>query len=349
MSLRDGSTIFLLGAGASFDAQVPMSSTMLQKIEDLISVDDHWKKYEKLYYYVKHTIEYGNKIANNSRDFNIELLLVVLNALVEYRRSTLYPFILGYRQELLEYAGTNFDTVRDLIEAIQKELPKWVTLSSYDQANYFNKLEKFQSEYNYAIRIFTLNYDLCVERNISVGLETGFQNDNAPWDGSRFNKSDNEDELPFYLYKLHGSIDWERKQNILKQSQQQGITPDIIFGTDMKMQAVDPYLFYLYEFRRHAIEAKAIIVIGYSYNDGHINDLLKQAIQLDNNKKIISVSPCKDEDKDALSSTILKKLGLTSSNSGQVIIVNHTAKDFLQNILTVDFIEKQFADEPLPF
>ena len=50
-------------------------------------------------------------------------------------------------------------------------------------------------------------------------------------------------------------------------SQQQGIKPDIVFGTNVKIQAVDPYLFIFTNLVR--LTAQIIVIIGYSFNDTH--------------------------------------------------------------------------------
>jgi len=348
MSVGEKSVIFLLGAGCSYDAEVPMSDTMLIHIENLLSNNRGWEKYSDLYYYVKHTIEYGNKISGILKDFNIELLLVVLHALSEYRKALIYPFITGYSKDLYDYAGKDFELIISLIEDIEKELPKMVTRGNYYKASYYKGFEKFQKELNHAIRIFSLNYDLCLEENITTGLETGFML-NDPWDGSRFNKTDSEKETPIYLYKLHGSINWERKNNELRISRQQGIKPDIIFGTDVKLQAIDPYLFYLYEFRKYALSSEVVVIIGYSFNDSHINDLIRQAMEMGGKKKIISVAPCIDASGE--SKKIQSKLRLedTKSNRDRIIIENKTAKQFLESTLTVEYISQYLPEEELPF
>jgi hypothetical protein len=348
MIIDERSVIFLLGAGCSCDADVPMSSNMLSKIESLIESDHNWKKYHSLYYYVKHTIEYGIKLNGIPKDFNIELLLIVLHALADYKEALVYPFILGYSSDLKEYAGDNFEEIRNLIEAIEKEVPHWVTLGNYSKASYYNGFEKFQKEYNHIVRIFSLNYDLCLEENIETGLETGFP-DNEPWDGNKFYKNDDEAETPLYLYKLHGSIDWERKDNQLRRSRQHGIKPEIIFGTDMKIQAVDPYLFYLYELRKYAFTARIIIVIGYSFNDNHINDILRQAIELNNDKKIICVAPTNKSTGEVLRILGRLKLKDNPSNKAKISCENYSAKHFLENILSLEYVSKQTPPEDLPF
>lgn len=343
MSVGDKSVIFVIGAGCSFDAGVPMSSTMIDKIESKLSdKDSGWADYRELYFYVKHTIEYGTKLGGILQDFNIESLLVTLHHLSEHRQSILYPFISGYSNDLIEYAGRNFSKIRELIGKVEDELPKWITKPDYKIADYYSGFLRFQNEYNYPIRIFSLNYDLCVEKHISAEhLETGFA-DGESWDGTRFtHSSDDEPDAPIYLYKLHGSIDWERNKTTLIRSQQQGIKPEIVFGTDVKMQAVDPYLFYLYEFRKYALLSKVIVIIGYSFNDHHINDLLKQALEADESRKLLVVNP-------QATDSMYDRVGISTSD-GRIETKAVGAKEFLSSSLTVDYISSLLPNETIPF
>ena len=342
MSVGDKSVVFLIGAGCSFEADIPMSSSMIEKIETKIEKESDWANFRELYFYVKHTIEYGSKLGGILQDFNIESLLVTLHHLSEHRQSILYPFISGYSNDLIEYAGRNFNNIRELIKKVEEELPRWITKSDYKAAEYYTGFDRFQNEYNYPIRIFSLNYDLCIEKQINSNrLETGFA-DGKPWDGTRFTHScDDEPDAPIYLYKLHGSIDWERNKNILICSQQQGIKPEIIFGTGTKVQAVDPYLFYLYEFRKYALLSKIIVIIGYSFNDHHINDLLRQALEVDDLRKLLIVNPYE-------LNNVYGRVGVLSTDE-RIIFKSVGAKEFLSSTLTVDYLSKILPDEEMPF
>lgn len=345
MSVGEKSVVFLLGAGCSYDANVPVSKTMIEKLERLLCstrTDDLYP----LYKYVKYTMEYGSRLADQSQDFNIESLLVTLHTLSEYKRTHLYPFITGYTYDLLEYAGQQFKNINELIRVIEKELPGWVTLASYRPAAYYKGFQRFQEELNYALRIFSLNYDLCLEENVDCKLETGFEDD-KPWDGSRFIQAEDDEETAIYLYKLHGSINWVRENGQLRTSAQQNISPDVIFGTDIKMQAIDPYLFYLYEFRKYVLLSQIIISIGYSYSDKHINDLIRQAMKNDPDKKLMIVSPTHEEKNKR--DEICNKIEFTDCKD-RIIIVSQSAKTFLEQTITVDFVSRHLPQgDPLPF
>lgn len=345
ISIGDKDVIFLIGAGCSFDATVPVSGGMITKLEELLQKEDH--DVYKLYWYIKHTMEYGNKLFDIDQDFNIESLMVGLHCLENYKRNQFYPFIIGYTNDLREYAGKDFENIKKLISIIEKQLPNWVTLAFYSMANYYENFEKFQKEITYPIRIFSLNYDLCLEKNIKCKIETGFGQDQT-WDGNRFSQSEDDEETAIYLYKLHGSIDWERREDgTLINSSQQNIKSDIIFGTNMKLQAIDPYLFYLYEFRRYALSSRLIVVIGYSFNDNHINDLIRQALNNDHSRKLIVVEPVGTNDELNELKRIKQKLQI--EEEGVILFENMGAKKFLNEKLSLEYIGSKLPAEQLPF
>src|SRR5690606_36507931 len=93
----------------------------------------------------------------------------------------------------------------------------------------------------------------------SSHIELGF-NEKREWDASRFDANENADNT-IYLYKLHGSIDWIRDAGILKKCDGPQSNPDLIFGTTTKLSSIDPYLFYVHEFRKYSlIDALRLIV-----------------------------------------------------------------------------------------
>src|SRR5699024_1479885 len=115
----------------------------------------------------------------------------------------------------------------------------------------------------------------CVERMASHDfvVESGFAGFGPQqlWDWERFEQAESgPPSLPqIYLYKLHGSINWKRDdaKNLFCVEQVQKVESDqmdIIFGRDFKLQAADPYLFYVYQFRRFSLDCRLIVVVGYS-------------------------------------------------------------------------------------
>ena len=328
---REDDIIILIGAGCSADAGIPTSTQMISKVEQLL--EREWKEFKKIYYFMKSSIQYADGIKGYFNvNLDIERLVSVLSELEKKENSILFPFIGSWNPRLLELAGYDFRIISNFKEEILKKLITWIQLDNYIKASYYKNFFRFQKEYNFPLRIFSLNYDLCLEKNTpdDSDLERGF-NDDKIWDWRKFEKSE-EYEPNIYLYKLHGSIDWKRDEkegNILKEVERIPDNPDLIFGTDYKLQYVDPYLFYAYELRKYSLETKIIITIGYSFRDEHINSILHQALKQDPDRKLIVVSKNTENIMKQFEDDIKK----------QIYPKDQKAKDFLDKI-SLEYIKE---------
>lgn len=300
--------IILIGAGASADAGIPVSSDMVERIEYLIKTNADWKNFEDIYYLIKSGVEYSAGLNGNKAIFNVEVLMNDLNELIKKVDHPLYPFIGSWNIRFNEVVKDDFTLLERFRLKIFNELKKWVQPNDLSKAAYLKKIAEFQSELNFPLRIFSLNYDLLLEKTLSTDIERGF-NDKKEWDYRRFVGS--TDEHSIYLYKLHGSIDWERDEEtqIVKSLDSIPEKPDLIFGTQYKLQYVDPYLFFMTQFRSYALEAKIIACFGYSFSDEHINAILSQSFKVHNGKmkKLVVVSK---DDNNSLEERIRKNLNL---------------------------------------
>jgi len=358
ITMNPGEIIFLLGAGASFDANIPISNTMLEQLEkklDDVSPVNEWKDYKNLYYCIKSGIQYGIGITNRSVDINIESIINTIDELLKSYEHPIYPFVGSWVPRLTELAGKEFENIKIFRSLILEQLKVWMEIKHDEICNYYSGLIKFQKEYEYPLSIFSLNYDKCLEiqcKNNNVELNRGF--DTHKWSYKNFDKP-NDSIAPINLYKIHGSIDWELKDNIVLESNGTIEKLAIIFGTSYKLQYIDPFLFLFYEFRRQTLESatKYIVCIGYSFNDEHINGILKQAIIKDSSKKIISIQPFSKNDNanqseiDNEREKLCVKLGLKKSEN--VLVVNSTAKKYLENEISKDFFIKYQDTNDIPF
>ena len=181
--------ILLLGAGASVEAGIPDSNAMVRKVAELIHSNDDWKCHESLYNYVRSSIYYAEGIKgkfDSDVHFNIETLVNVLDEIRRKENHTLYPFVGAWNPKLVEVAGSDFENVGNLLRAILRVLrDEWVVLPNYGQAAYYSGLTRFQQEYGYPLRVFSLNYDLCVELTCGRdNVQRGFSSDRS-WERSR--------------------------------------------------------------------------------------------------------------------------------------------------------------------
>ncbi|MFN0073816.1 MAG: hypothetical protein ACKVVP_20240, partial [Chloroflexota bacterium] len=103
---------------------------------------------------------------------------------------------------------------------------------------------------------------------------------------------------------------------------------EIIFGRDFKLDAADPYLFYAYEFRRYALMARLIVVVGYGFGDSHINKMLTQGLRNDPDRRLVAVQRWDGLD-EGPSRTICDRLDLSDVERERVSLLPGTAQEFL--------------------
>ena len=351
MMFKKDEIIFLVGAGASIDAKIPASRGMIEALEELLESDSLWKPYASLYYFVKSAIVYADGIKGkfDQSNFNIERLVNTLDELLKSDEHPLFPFIGSWTPKLPEVSGNDFSQLRAFRKKIVEQLSHhWVQLEYEEDASYFSGLTRFQKEYQYPLRVFTLNYDLCIEKACAEsGVERGF-GDGKIWDWRIF---DNEEHIDrnIFLYKLHGSVDWTRNDTGYLTYKDGNITPDkleIIFGTTYKLQYVDPFLFFAYEFRKRTLsDAKLVVCVGYGFADEHINGIIAQSLNGNNGRRLLVVSPT--EEKNTEVERIRNSLDVTSNDS--IIFWDMRAKDFFESKLSIANLAEVFPDEEAPF
>ncbi len=354
MKSKSKDIIILLGAGASVQAGVPSSPMMIGSIEKLLETKKEWSPYCNLYHQIKAAIYYSAGIKgrfNANVMYNIETLVNTLHELERNEDHPIYPFIAAWNSRLIAHSGPDFRRVREFRDRIIEALQSWVQPENLDDAEYYSGLKRLQHDFQFPLRVFSLNYDLCVERlgEEKFRVETGFAGVGSRhrWEWKRFDETNPEAEPPeIYLYKMHGSINWKRDENadlISVNYSGSNIRPDemqVIFGRDFKMEAADPYLFYAFEFRRCSLEARAIVTIGYGFGDEHINKMLIQALRGEPSKRLIVVGNVSDTAKtEARKKEIAAKLQVPAERvSSTIAVLQGTAKDFLKRADIADIV-----------
>jgi len=349
MEVKGEHLLFLLGAGASVDAGIPISNHMVNEIEKLIVDHEEWKPYRHLYYYLKSSINYSDGILGKFNEpFNVERLLIVITEIEKRESNIMYPFIGTWNIRLLDLAGNNFENLKKLHKLIRRQLNEWVGLRSYDKANYFQSFSSLSTDIGNLIKVFTLNYDMCFENIVGKDkiIELGFTKETNEWHQSNF---ENIEGKQFNLYKLHGSIDWYLSEGKLRKSEKIETEPELIFGIQHKMTSVDPYFYYSSVLRNSCLtEAKIIAVIGYSYADEYVNVILSQALNARSELRIVNVAPLFGRNEGVEKNMISQRLNL--KNGHQLICIDKTAKDFMTNTMNKEFFEQNIGEpDNVPF
>jgi len=359
MELKENNVIFLIGAGCSKEADIPISNEMVKSVEILLSTDPIWKPYIELYHYLRSSIEYSEGIFGNfGNAFNIEKLLIVMGQIEQRDRNIIYPFIGSWNIRLPEVAGKNFERIAELKGLINKKLYDWVTPKDLQsKAAYYEGFRKFQNELGKTVRVFSLNYDLCFEKAIGDDdVEQGFDPKNFEW--QQLNFEGTETKL-FKLYKLHGSINWytDKHTGKLMLSNHPVGNPELIFGIDTKLRSNDPYFYYTSEFRRWILsnDCKLIVTIGYSYADEYINSLISQAIINKSARQVLNITFLNEDSNTEKNKTELtkditeNKLGLNlpfnKHGVSQFNLHVQGAKEFLTETISSTFFTKYIRDD----
>ena len=244
MEIKENNIIFLLGAGCSKEADIPISNEMVVKVQRLLSDDSVWKPYRDLYYYLRSSIDYSEGIFGNfSNAFNIEKLLIVMSQIEQRDKNIIYPFIGSWNIRLPEVAGKDFQRITELKKLINKELYEWVTPKDLmNEAKYYSGFKNFATEVGKTIKVFSLNYDQCFEKIIGEdNVEQGFDPKTFEWQQSNF---DVNKQVLFKLYKLHGSINWYTDKHtgkLMHSNHPISTDPKLIFGIETKLNSSDPF------------------------------------------------------------------------------------------------------------
>lgn len=163
-------------------------------------------------------------------------------------------------------------------------------------------------------KIFTTNYDRCFEEAGRQGryvIIDGFSHTWPPtFDAVHFTydivrrsrESDTQDFIPnvFHLYKLHGSIDWQRDAQSGEIQKWPGTSnPLLIYPRNSKYELAfeQPYLELISAFQSVLREPNTgLLIVGFGFNDNHLSEPILSALRSNLSLKVAvagpSLAPC---------------------------------------------------------
>lgn len=324
---------------------------------------DFRKTFRDIYDFVLASLQYQTTLKGSVADsstINIEDFVMVLRQLIDKEFIIPYPLVGNWNDKILKWELTiRKDTDQNIFQLfknfIVRELIDWTTYDPTKAKELLNPIEEIITcAENFKLNIFSLNYDLVFEqiinqetkRQIEIGFSaTAIGEDRKDlWNENVLD--DPHSETKINLYKLHGSLDWdydeELEQISLKEDILDGKEPLIIFGSSYKMLSFDPFLYMLGEFRNKLRDANMLIVIGYSFHDKYVNNLLIQQLNAQPLKRLIIVDPglhkTREEFADWLKSLQASKsindvINFKQTNPEKIEILPITAKKFYTDYL----------------
>ena len=285
---------FLFGAGVS-SKSIPTMKQFVSLIIKKIKQEDEKLKFLKLF----------AKLSKYQKS-NLEDILGVLYSKREYQK--------GIKEE-------DLDTEK-LIKIIESTIFEGINVDISDNSheNTIKLYETFYQRTAYRskdfsrINIFTTNNDLFNERvldrlNINFnngfggGLDKYFNPARFSYTFSKKIEASIEKYEPLdnmvYLYKLHGSINWIEEEgnslfNIKEINIDKDYKPDsknvLIYPNPLKQgkSLTAPYSDIIREFQRKLLLQNSVLfVIGYSFSDDHLNNIIYQALSSNSSLSIV--------------------------------------------------------------
>lgn len=349
-------TVFLLGAGASMHADCLSSKGMLSDLKSSItklpSTDERRTHFLSIYDFIIQSLVYQSALKDTSQVIsdivNIEDFVAVLKQMIDREYIVPGPLIGSWNSKITSWELRKETILRDFLDYIHDKLIfEWTKFNEDKASELIAPLKSLTtSPESFNMRIFSLNYDLILEKGLNTAGEDrvyfGFSQ--KQWQGDF---DDENDVTKIKLYKLHGSLDWffDSDQEDIKLGDPENGRPLIVFGSGPKIQSYDPFLSLLSSYRNCLKEASLFITIGYSFQDRYINNILIQSLNSGLNKKLLVVDPyTKGTELDFIkrvelfqsSKSLNEVINLTKISEQKLEFAKISAKEFFESYLAND-------------
>jgi hypothetical protein len=156
----------------------------------------------------------------------------------------------------------------------------------------------------------------------------------------------NQNQLPGYQFYLEGAPEMNNPTAIIEiERNKKHLLSNIITGYQKVLKtALSPFRQMLSAFDRDCIEADKLFIVGYSYTDEHINDIIRNARKFNPKVEIVLVNPSFDDGKFMFDFLLHwgRPTGMIYQNAGEHTI---TSKDFKVKIIQKTFMEFLMSPE----
>jgi hypothetical protein len=284
--------VYLLGAGASADAGLPIASQLTSRALELIdsTPSDHSVAGDALKFVIATVRRDALRDGASPKDMpDIEAVVGAAQLLARRDRLEVAPFIEAWNPmvEILTNKRRNRDTFDHLYYTLVRMLRVELLIPLPHRLSYLAPLVR-QGQDGRTV-IATLNYDLSIEtaaQHLDVPLALGTETWNREWRLTFLESGIN-------LIKLHGSIDWDRWANSVTDSDMKrtDMTPLVLYGARDKLRSEGPFLELRAAFQAELRVSRYLVVVGYSFRDRHVNELIENWLARVRDSKLIVVDP----------------------------------------------------------
>lgn len=210
------------------------------------------------------------------------------------------------------------------------------------------------------LKIFTTNYDKAFEEAGAEGsyiIIDGFSftqprtfngkyfdYDIVVRENSRTTATENFANNVFHLYKLHGSVNWEKRSNDIIQVENPS-SAMMVYPNSNKFESSyeQPYFEMMSRFQSELRKSgtTTLITVGFSFADKHIFTMTIEALNQNPSLNIVIIEPFINPDVNEN----FKKLFDLSKVSSQVIIIGEFFKDFVPNLPLSQYLNFNRIDD----
>jgi hypothetical protein len=280
-------------------------------------------------------------------NFNFEEFLNTLEINKEIRGKSDLETVLSKAKLYLEFKTD--ETISEHVSIIEKTILEKCSFSLINKSIHLDFIKKLTSRKSKQsrLKIFTTNYDRAFEEAATEGgyvIIDGFSftqprrfsgkyfdYDIVIRENSRTSSTENFANNVFHLYKLHGSVNWEKIGNdilqIDKPSKAMMIYPN---SNKFESSYEQPYFEMMSRFQSELRKngTSTLICIGFSFADKHIFTMTYEALNQNPSLNLIIIEPF-------INPTVnenFEKLFELSKRSSQVLIIGEFFKDFVLNL-----------------
>jgi hypothetical protein len=187
--------------------------------------------------------------------------------------------------------------MRELYYETRRILRELLAVSASTDVRYLYPLVNLAKDDD--VTVATLNYDRTVEKAADE-LDVSWSHGIDEWD-QKWRLAWNSPSLR--LIKLHGSLEWEDSYNppadlnpggsVVGQSTESGpgSFPYILFGRREKLRPTGPFLDLRAAFIDDLRKTTHLVVVGYSFGDDHVNELIRHWLAVDVTRILVVIDP----------------------------------------------------------
>lgn len=281
------------------------------------------------------------------QDFNFESFLNTLEITQDIRDKFDLEIVLSKAKLYLEFK--NDINILNHVKIIEETILRECSFSLIDKSIHLDFIKKLTSRKSKQsrLKIFTTNYDRAFEE---AGAEGGyviidgfsftqprkfsgkyFDYDVVIRENSRTSSTENFATNVFHLYKLHGSVNWEKRDNEIIQIDKP-LKAMMIYPNSNKYESSyeQPYFEMMSRFQSELRKngTSTLICIGFSFADKHIFTMTNEALNQNPSLNLVIIEPFINP---AVNENFQKLFELSKKNS-QVIIIGEYFKDFVSNL-----------------